>query len=373
MPSLDHTALPFRMAFASLRGMNRALAEALLARIGSEEDFFSMSERTLAAVMGFNNRIFADDYRRQHLEKARTECDFVAAHNIRVLYFTEPDYPVRLADCDDAPLMLFGAGGCSLNTGYFLSVVGTRHATNYGIDFVDRLISDLASSVSEPVTIVSGLAFGIDIAAHRAAMKHGLPTVAVLAHGLNTIYPAQHRNYAADIVHKDGMLITEYRSSDPIHKGNFVARNRIVAGICDCLVVAESARKGGALITAEIASGYHRDVFALPGRTSDRYSTGCNHLIASNVAALVTGADDIIEAMNMPSRTGASPAQGVLPLDLSAEEVAVIEFLTAHGEAQINRLSVELNQSVAKLLSILIEMEFKHLIITCPGGIYRLA
>jgi DNA processing protein len=216
------------------------------------------------------------------------------------------------------------------------------------------------------------LAYGIDIAAHTASLRHKVPTVAVLAHGLNTIYPASHRNVAADIARGGGMLVTDYRSIDAIHKGNFVARNRIVASLCDCLVVAESADKGGALITAGIADSYGRDVMALPGRTSDKYSAGCNRLISNNVAALVESADDIIKAMRWTPKVEEG-FQTTLSMELTAEEQAVVDYLSQHDEAQINQLCVALNSSVSKLMALLIEMEFKGLILTYPGGRYRLA
>ncbi len=278
--------ITYRIAFASLRGMTRTLAGELLARIGSEEAFFSATERQLACVMGFNNRLLSQSYRDEVLEKARIETDFVKRNNVRLYYFTDVDFPSRFIDCDDAPIILYSLGSCNLNASHIVSIVGTRHATPYGIDFTTRLVEEL-SAILDDLVIVSGLAYGIDIAAHRAALNCGIPTIAVLAHGLNTIYPATHRNTAADIIRQNGMLLTDYRSIDTIHKGNFIARNRIVAALSDCLVVSESAEKGGALITANIASGYNRDVFALPGRISDRYSAGCNRLIANNIAGLI--------------------------------------------------------------------------------------
>lgn len=369
---MKYDPIVYRMAFAALKGINSALAQEILDRTGSEEAFFNASASQLGAMLGYGIKILDDTYRAQLLEKAAREADFVAAHNIATLYFTESDYPARLTDCEDSPLMLYGAGRCGLNDRLSVGIVGTRHATPYGLDFTERLVRGLAESLEEPPVIVSGLAFGIDIAAHRAALKYGLPTVAVLAHGLNTIYPAQHRQTAAQIVRSGGMLLTDYTSADAVHKGNFIARNRIVAGMCDCLVVAESAEKGGALITARLAADYNRDVFALPGRTSDRYSAGCNHLIATSTAALVTGADDLIAAMGWKKKETQS-VQKELFESLSEEEQAVVDYLTLHGDAQINQLTVALNQSAGKLMGLLIDMEFKGLVIAFPGARYRLA
>lgn len=363
--------LVYRIAFASLKGLSRTFADEIISRLGSEELFFTAPERQLACVLGFNNKLLARSYRDQVLEKARREADFVSRNNVKAIYYTDADYPCRLNDCDDAPLMLFVTGDCNLNASHIVSIVGTRHATPYGIDFTNHLVEDLSRKVDDLV-VVSGLAYGIDVVAHMASLHNQVPTVAVLAHGLNMIYPASHRNIAADMVRNGGMLVTDYFSSDAVHKGNFVARNRIVASLCDCLVVAESAQKGGALITAGIADSYGRDVFALPGRISDKYSEGCNRLISGNVAALVENADDVIKAMRWKTKT-VEGEQATLAIELSQDEQAVVDYLMQHDEAQINQLCVALNSSVSKLMALLIEMEFKGLLLTYPGGRYRLA
>ncbi|MCM1348296.1 MAG: DNA-processing protein DprA [Firmicutes bacterium] len=364
--------LVHRIAFASIKGMNPTLGSELLARIGSERAFFDASAGSLAAVMGFNNRIFADSYRAGLLEKAKREADFVTANNITPLYFTDAAFPQRLVDINDAPAMLYTLGSADLNKGMMMAIVGTRHATPYGIDFINRLVDEISQTVAGGVTIISGLAFGADAAAHSAALRNDMPTAGVLAHGLNMIYPSRHRSLASDMVRHGGLLVTEYRSDAAVHKGNFIARNRIVAALCDALVVAESARKGGALISARLASGYNRDVFALPGRTSDLYSQGCNHLIATHTAALVETASDLIDAMRWP-RKSLSPSQPSLFPELSAEEQTVVDCLTLNGEAHLTQLTMLLNMPVSKVMALLIDMEFKNLLITYPGGKYRLA
>lgn len=364
--------LLYRIAFASLRGINRTLAEELLARVETEERFFSLSQKELIELVGFDNKLLDRKYRDEVLQKAASEVDFIEKHkNVRAIYYTDPEFPSRLADCEDAPIILYVTGSCNLNTTHMVSIVGTRHATPYGNTFVNRLVDDLAAKLDD-VAIISGLAYGIDITAHRAALRNNIPTIAVLAHGLNTIYPAAHRNCAVEIIQNGGALVTDYRTSDSIHRGNFIARNRIVASLSDCVIVAESAKKGGALITARLASGYCRDVFALPGRTSDTYSAGCNHLIASNTAALVTDADDIISAMRWTPRL-AEGSQSEMFVELSDEEQSVVDYLTSHGEAQINTLCIALNIPIARLMGLLIDMEFKGLVLTFPGGKYRLA
>lgn len=362
--------LCYRIAFASLRGMNHALASEILGRVGSEQVFFDSTERQLSALMGFCNRLFDAAYRSGLLEKARKEVDFVLMNGIKAVYFTDDAYPVRLREAADAPLLVYMLGQTDLNRGRFLSIVGTRHATPYGIDFVNRLVEELSERMAEPLTVVSGLASGIDAAAHKASLRRGVPTVGVLAHGLNMIYPAAHRSLAADMVHSGGALLTEYMSSDAINKGNFPARNRIVAAMSDAVVVAESAVKGGALITARLASGYDRDVFALPGRTSDRYSAGCNRLIFSNVAALAENADDVLRLMGWPAKSQEA-VQKTLFVELSDGERAVMDYLAEHGEAQVNLLSVAVNIGIGRLMSTLVDLEFKGLVVPYPGGKYR--
>ncbi|MCC8072347.1 MAG: DNA-processing protein DprA [Bacteroidales bacterium] len=366
-------SLTARIAFASLRGMNVSLAQQILSRIDSPERFFELPERQLSAILGFSNRLLGDAYRQDLVKKAEAEAAFVNSHNIHTLWLTDPEFPTRLLDCVDAPILLYATGTTDLNSHRILAIVGTRHATPYGIDFVNHLVAYLASHLAEPVVILSGLAFGIDIAAHKAALQYGLPTVGVLAHGLNTIYPAQHRSVAVEMVGRDGMLLTEYRTSDAIHRGNFVARNRIVAGMCDALVVAESAKKGGAMITAHLASEYGRDVFAVPGRISDAYSAGCNSLIQRKIGGLITSGEDLVSEMGWPTKAQEeAKVQSIFPV-YTTDEQEVIDYLTANSQAQINQMAVALNRNIGALMALLIEMEFKHYILKYPGGIYRLA
>lgn len=364
-------ALIHRIAFASLKGMNRILAEELLARSGgSEEAFFRLSAVQLASIAGRHSKIFDDSIRAALLEGAAREADFITAHGIVPLYYTDEAYPRRLSECQDAPLMLYTTGEVDFNTPFVVGIVGTRHATPYGTGFTANLVETLSATLPEPPVIVSGLAFGIDIAAHRAAIAAGAPTIAVLGHPLNTIYPAQHRQTAAEIARRHGALVTEYTTGQPVHPGNFLARNRIIAGLCDCIVVAESAAKGGALVTARIAADYSRDVFALPGRVGDRYSAGCNLLISRNTAGLITDGGDLIAQMGWPTL----PKEGeqrTLFDTLLPQEQAVMEYLTEKGEAHINQLSVHLNISVGKLMGLLVDLEFKGLITAFPGAKYR--
>lgn len=360
----------YKIAFSCLKGTNLRLAKELLSRCGSEEAFFTATEQQLSAINSCRNSLFSQSYRDSVMQMASCEKDFIESNHVKTLYFTDSDYPQRLLECDDAPVLLYGLGDFNLNSRHIISIVGTRHATPYGNDFVRNLIKSLSERL-EDFVIVSGLAYGIDVAAHRAALDFGVPTVGVLAHGLNTIYPAQHRNTATAMVRLAGSgLLSDYRSQDALHKGNFVARNRIVAGLCDCTIVVESAEKGGALITAGIAEAYHRDVFALPGRISDRYSKGCNKLIKDNVAGLINSADDLVEAMQWHVKP-VEGQQNTLQVEISPVEESILDYLRQRGEGSINTMCVELNIPINKIMTLLVDMEFKNLLIPYPGGKYR--
>lgn len=365
---MDSKKLTYRIAFSQIRGNNRLIAQELLTRVGSEQEFFEASSRVLEMRIGQRAKYCDDSYRHNLLEDAKREVEFIEKNGIKPIYFTDDAYPQRLLDCDDAPVMLYTLGNCDLNSAHFISVVGTRHATHYGVDMTERIITDLAKRIDNLI-VVSGLAYGIDVAAHRAALKNDIPTIAVLAHGLNTIYPAAHRNIAADMVKSNGMLMTDYTSAHIVHRGNFLARNRIVAGLCDCLLVVESADKGGAIVTAGIADGYHRDVLALPGRAGDPFSSGCNRLIASGRAALITSAQDIIDTI----RWTAKPQEGEqaeMFVELNNQEQAIIAFINDNPLSSINEISVGIDMPLSKLTSTLIDMEFRGLITNYPGGRY---
>lgn len=372
MDTFADEQLRYRIALAGVKGMNRLLAETLVELTGDVSAFFTLSQRELTELTGWNSTLFSEVERGKALLSATNEISFIRKNNITPLFFTDTDYPQRLLECDDAPLMLYYKGNTSLQVPRVVSIVGTRHATPYGKNFVDTLVRDLADACPDTL-IVSGLAYGVDVAAHRAALRYGLPTVGVLAHGLNTIYPAQHRNTAVEMLGNGGLL-TEYTSSQATHRGFFLARNRIVAGLADAVVVVESGIKGGSLFTATIAGDYHRDVFALPGRVGDISSMGCNNLIRQNKAALLTCADDLIEAMGWGNRRE-QPSQTMLTVerevDLTAEEQRIMQYLSLNGEGQINRMAVELDTPIATLSATLVELEFKGCVVAFPGGVYR--
>jgi DNA processing protein len=309
---------------------------------------------------------------REAMERAKREYEFIEKNNISCLLIGDEDYPSRLRECDDAPLMLFFKGNTNLNPAHSIAMVGTRHATDYGRTMCANFLRDLRELCPD-VLVMSGLAYGVDIHAHRSALNNGLPTIGVLAHGLDRIYPGAHRATAVEMV-KRGGLITEFFSGTNPDKYNFVSRNRIVAGMADATIVVESAAKGGSLITADIASSYHRDCFAFPGRIGDEFSEGCNKLIADNKAALLISAEEFVKAMRWNDCTTARPkaVQRTLFPDLSPEEQRVAEVLRSRDGLQINTLVVETNIPINKMTTLLFEMEMKGVVRVLAGGMYKL-
>lgn len=358
----------YQIALTRIKGMNLLLAKTLLDTVGRASDIFREKEKSLQNICKLQTSIFNPNAIQGAIDTADREMDFIEKNRITPLFFTDPEYPARLTECVDAPILLYYRGNADLNSPKILSIIGTRHATNYGRGFCQVLLQELSQSFPDLI-IVSGLAYGIDICAHREALNNKLQTVGILAHGMNTLYPATHRRTAAEMLLHGGLL-TEYSSQHSVHKGNFVARNRIVAGIADATLIVESAEKGGSLITAGIAESYHRDVFALPGNIQNEYSKGCNRLIRKNRAALITSAQDIAEAMcwNIPEKKS---AQISLFPELNDTETLLMNILEEKGECQINQLTITSNLPASQVLANLLELEFKGLVRPYPGGIYR--
>ena len=308
--------------------------------------------------------------------RAEEELLFTETNRIRCLTLTDEDYPSRLRECDDAPLVLYYRGNAALNALKIINIVGPRHATAYGQDICIRFLEELAAMLPE-VLVVSGLAYGIDIHAHRAALANHLNTIGVLAHGLDRIYPSAHRKTAIEMLEQGG-LITEFMSGTNPARQHFVRRNRIVAGMSDATIVVESADKGGALITAGVAGSYHRDCFAFPGRINDEFSAGCNQLIKSNQAALILSAKDFVETMGWSEDkekkgTSTTHRQRVQKPDLSEEEEKVVGLLKSRPDGlQINTLVVDTNIPVNRMSALLFELEMKGVLRVLAGGVYRL-
>lgn len=369
----NDSQLIYRIAFALLRGMGVELAGKILDVLPDEKTFFDLSERELSEIAG-RHHITERTYRNECLLKAEHELEFIERYGIQVLYFSDSNFPQRLLQgAADAPILLYCLGNGHFSSKHVVSIVGTRRATEYGRNFVDRLVHDLGEMLPDVVT-VSGLAYGTDIAAHRASLKHGVPTIGVQACGLNKIYPASHRADASAIVEQGGAIVSDYTSQDPVHKGNFVARNRIIAALSDCTVVVESADKGGSLITANIAQSYNREVMALPGRTSDQFSQGCNHLIQRMQAHMIQNADDLLQVMNWESvKTNKPTTQLELFPKLSDEESKIVQLVQQKGDIYINTLTEQLDIPIYKVVSIVNTLCFRGILIYKPGGRYSLA
>ena len=309
------------------------------------------------------------------LARAAQEMEFITKHKVKPLLLGDEDYPQRLAECPDAPILMYYMGSANLNQKRVINIVGTRQCTTYGKDLIRRFIADLRRLCPE-MLIVSGLAYGVDICAHREALGNGYETVGVLAHGLDEIYPSSHRETAKQMLAQGGLL-TEYMTETGADKMNFVKRNRIVAGMCDATILVESAAKGGGLITAGIAMDYNRSVFAFPGAVGAPYSEGCNQLIRDNGASLLTGAEDFVNAMGwqMDAKLLQAQNEGIertfFP-DLSLEEQAIVKILDEMGDFQLNQLSVKANIPIGQLTGLLFQLEMKGVVRPLAGGTYHL-
>lgn len=359
------------IALQHIPGIGSITAKRLLEGVGCATRIFE--HRTELASMIPNIQpalVRALDHPEAH-RRAEQELEFIEKHHITCIGFHDETYPSRLRECDDAPTLLFYRGNTSLNARRVVSIVGTRKCTDYGRDLCEGFVRDLASQCPD-VLIVSGLAYGIDVCAHRAAIKYGLPTVGVLAHGLDRIYPSVHRNTAAQMVDCGGLL-TEYVSHTEPERTNFLQRNRIVAGMADATIIVESAAKGGSLVTASIANSYGLDCFTFPGRITDLSSAGCHRLIRHNQAALITSADDFIEAMMWNITQKSQAKQQLLFPELNDEENCVVQVLEKYTEgAVINTLVAETNLPVHRLSAVLFELELRDIVRPLAGSIYKL-
>lgn len=362
--------LVIHIAFSSLKGNNMSLGIQILDKVGDERRFFGMSETELQKALGVRTPIIGDNYRRTLIERAIRQTRHAGQSNVDFIYYTDDRFPRRLTNCTDAPLGLFMAGNTDLNAGHIISVVGTRRATSYGVSSTAKFVSGLASLVPGLV-VISGLAYGIDVAAHRAAIDAGIPTVAVSAVPLDRIYPETHRPVAAKMVQNGGAVITEYDFESHTNPSLFLARNRIVAGMCDCLLVMESDRKGGSMTTASLANSYDREVFALPGRATDQYSRGCNHLIATNCAHLLTEPQELAEYLGWTH--GDVPVQKELPLDLTDEQLRIISFLGANADSLPVQIASGVSMSLADVQDALFQLELMGCVRSTPAGGYSVS
>lgn len=362
--------LEYKIAISLIPGIGAITARNLIAYIGSVEGVFQEKEKNLMKIPGVGEVNAQRVVRQDVLERAKREVEFILKNKISTYFYLDDNYPARLKNCSDAPIILFFRGNANLNERRIISVVGTRNATNYGKELCDELISNF-SQRNYPLLVVSGLAYGIDVHTHKACLKYDIPTVGVFAHGLDTIYPALHAPVAAKMLEKGG-LITDFISNTKIDRQNFLRRNRIIAGLADATIIVESAEKGGALVTADIANSYNRDVFAFPGRSNDPFSKGCNKLIKLNEAVLIENIADIEKAMNWDMKTPSSRiVQTSLFVELTPEEQKLIDLLKG-GDRFVDEITIETQLPMSKVSATLLDLEFKGMVISLPGKMYRL-
>ncbi len=302
---------------------------------------------------------------------AEHEIAFIEKYKIKPLFIGSNEYPKRLLNCYDSPTLLYYRGAADLNSEKIISIIGTRNHTDYGKQITEQLIEEL---IEQNIMVISGLAYGIDAIAHKAALKNNLKTIGVLAHGLDQVYPSQHTNLAKDMIKAGGGLLTEFRSKTKPDKHNFPIRNRIVAGICDATIVAETGIKGGSMITAELANNYNKDVFAFPGRTNDSKSAGCNYLIKNNKAVLLTDAQELIELMNWePRKKPVVKKQKELFIELSPEEKLVIDILKEKESVHIDEINLKSGLSSSSVAAAILNLELQNVVLSLPGKLYQIA
>jgi DNA processing protein len=334
-------------------------------------DIFKARSSQLETIEGIGTIRANSINKFKDFDKADDEIKFIEKYNIKPLFLTDKNYPKRLLNCYDSPTLLYYKGEADLNASKIIAIIGTRNHTEYGKQQTEKLVKELSS---QNILVVSGMAYGIDAIAHKASIKNDLPTIGVLAHGLDQIYPPEHSNLAKDMVKHGGGLLTEFRSKTKPDKHNFPTRNRIVAGMSDATIVIETGEKGGSMITAELANGYNKDVFALPGRVNDNKSEGCNFLIRNNKAMLLTDAEEIIEVMGWEEKTQKSKAkiQKNLFIELTKDEKIIIDILKEKETVHIDELNFKSGLSSSGVASAILNLELQNVIITLPGKLYRL-
>ena len=373
---MNEQQLLYNIALTRIGHFSLASALHLYRTLGSGEEIF-LHRNDIQDILPDCSPRLIDNLKdwSEPLKRAEVELEFCRNNNIRVLCLGDDDYPKRLEDCADAPLVLYYKGNANLNQSRVINIIGTRHCTTYGADFIRRFIHDLKALCPE-VLVVSGLAYGVDINAHQQALAVGYETVGVVAHGLDYLYPAAHKDVAREMVSHGGLL-TEFMTCTNADKGNFVRRNRIVAGMSDACILIESAAHGGGMITAGIAFDYGRDVFALPGRVGDHFSTGCNNAIRDNKAMLLTSAEDFVKAMGWEDDALRIEAQkrGIerqLFPDLTPEQQRIVDVLSECNDLQLNQLAVKTGIPIGEITSILFQMEMMGVVKPMAGGNYHL-
>ena len=359
---LSENELLYRIVLQKLPNLGDSTAKKLIDRLGSAEAIFKENKQKLLKIEGIGLHKIKHLHDVSYVDEAEKELNFINSNQIEVWSYQDKNYPYLLKHCLDGPILLYTRGNIDLKNKKIISIVGTRKITSYGIQFCEQLIADL--SPLNPV-IVSGFAYGADITAQKAALKHKLQNIGCLAHGLDQIYPKVHAKYVPD-VEKNGGFITDFCSGDEFDRNNFLKRNRIIAGMSEATIVIESAEKGGSLVTADIANSYNREVFAVPGRSSDKLSMGCNNLIKKHQAKLITSAADIVYHLGWDLETQ-TPKQTQLFVELTQEEQNIVDKLSEVGKCELDELSLQTKMPTHQLASLLLNLELKGVVRPLPG------
>lgn len=364
-----HNELLHTLALLKVEGIGDVVAKKLIKHCGSSSAVFQSSKKSLVAIDGIGEFLYKNLQEKSVFQLAEKELRFIEKEHISYSFFEDANYPERLKHCIDGPTILFQSGTIDLQNKRVINIVGTRQITPYGIEFTKKLISDL--SLLNPI-IVSGFAYGVDIVAHQAAMQNNLQSIGVLAHGLNQIYPKTHKKYVSQM-EQNGGFMTEFWSTSNPDRENFIKRNRIVAGMCEATIVIESAEKGGSLITATIANDYNRDVFAVPGRITDKFSQGCNNLIKTQRAHLLNSAADLIYILNwdITSKKESKPIQKQLFVSLTEDEQKIYNYLVNKENELMDRIALNCDFPIFKISSLLLNMELKGVIRPLPGKLFE--
>ncbi len=365
---LSKNELRYTLALQRIPNLGDISAKKLLRKVGSAEGIFKEKKVNLLKIDGIGLLKLKDLNLKQQLDEADEELRFIEENDVEFSYFQDKTYPEKLKHCLDGPILIFHRGNIDLVNKKIISIVGTRKITSYGNAFCQNLIEELAPL--NPV-IISGLAYGVDICAHKAAIDNTLQTVACLAHGLNQTYPRDHKKYVKKI-EENGGFITEFWSHDVFDRNNFLKRNRVIAGLSEATIVIESAEKGGSLVTADIANSYNREVFAVPGRATDNQSKGCNNLIKQQKAQLLTSAADIIYMLGWELQESQKPKQTQLFVELTEEEKVIYRFLKEKEKELLDIIAIECSMPAFKAATILMNMELKGVVRPLPGKLFQL-
>lgn len=360
--------LLYQIALTHIPNIGSVQAKLLIEKFGTAENIFKAKEKALSTIENIGPVRAANIKSFENFNDAEEEIKFIEKYKITPLFITDENYPKRILHCFDAPTILYYRGNADLNSAKIISIIGTRNNTDYGKQLTEKIVADLQE---QNVLIVSGLAFGIDVIAHKAALQNNMPTIAVLAHGLDSIYPNQHKSFAKEMI-QNGGLLTEFSRNTKPDKHNFPKRNRIVAAISDATIVVETALKGGSMITAELTYNYNRDLFAFPGKVNDSKSAGCNFLIKTGKAHLISNAQDVIEKLGWEKKKAKAKIQKELFIELSPDEKIIVSVLKEKQSTHIDEIYFKSNLSSSAVASAILNLELQNIITGLPGKMYAL-